>query len=121
MGGKNMLEHFEQIVDMLHDANFGKAFVALYDREKYVTIKHGLAISLPIKEGDAIVSGSAAYQTIHTRKKVKEIIGAEVIGIEYYAVSFPIIINGEVIGGIVTAVPTESLSLSDNYKIHKIY
>lgn len=108
-----MLEHFEQLVDMMYDSNLGKATVALFDHEKYISVKQGSTISLPIKNGDAIVSGSAANETILKVEKVTRKIGAEVMGIEYYAISYPIIINGEVIGGIATTVSSELFGLSE--------
>ncbi|MHB8125528.1 MAG: methyl-accepting chemotaxis protein [Desulfitobacteriaceae bacterium] len=108
-----MLEHFEQIVDMMHEVNLGKAFVALFDNEKYIIVKQGSTISLPLKNGDVFVQGSATYDTIHKGEKVTRTIGAEVMGIEYYAVSYPICINGEIIGGIVVGETTEILSLGE--------
>lgn len=108
-----MIENFEQMIDMLYDANLGKAFVALYDVNKFICVKQGSAMKLPIKNGDKLKQGTGSYKSMQTGKKVTQTIGAEVMGVEYYAVSYPLIINGELIGGIVCAVTTEMLGLSE--------
>jgi len=59
-----MIENFEQMVDMIHDANLGKAVVALFDKEKYIAIKQGSAMTFPLKKGSAFPAGSVAYETI---------------------------------------------------------
>lgn len=108
-----MIENFEQIVDMIYDVSLGKAFVALYDREKFIIVKQGSTMRLPVKMGDNLKRGTGSYQSIETGEKVTQTIGAEIMGIEYYAVSYPLIVNGEVIGGIVCAETTEMLGLSE--------
>lgn len=108
-----MLKHFEQIVNMIHDSNLGKAFVALFDNEKYILVKQGSTISLPLKNGDTFVQGSATYETVQKKEKVTRTVGAEVFGVEYYCVCYPIIVDNEIIGGIVVAETTEILGISE--------
>ncbi|HVJ50811.1 methyl-accepting chemotaxis protein [Desulfitobacterium sp.] len=106
-----MIEYFEQIVDMLDEAYFGKAAVGLYDQEKFILTKQGSKIQIPHKPGDALVEGSATYRTVKEGKKVTQ--HAELLGVKFYTVSYPIIINGEVIGGLVISVPEELMGLEE--------
>lgn len=109
-----MLKYFEQLVDMLHDVNLGKSTVGLFDREKFITIKQGTTIHMPSKAGDVLVQGAPSWETIHKGEKVARIV--QVHENEYYCVSYPIFVNGEVIGGLVVCSSTELLGLSD--KLH---
>lgn len=102
-----MLEDYLQIVDFVYDVGIGKFTVCLYDREKYVAVKQG-KITFPVKPGDLLNSGTAAYKCMEQRTKFVAKVGAEVFGFPYYSAAYPIIENDEVIGGFVV---TQSLDL----------
>lgn len=108
-----MIEHFEQLAQLIHDVTLGKAIVGVFDREKYLVLLQGKTFRMPTNKGDPLVKGAAASKVIQTGEKITATIGAEVFGTEYYNVCYPIIINGEVIGGIAVAQTTEVLGLNE--------
>lgn len=108
-----MIEQYHQMVPMMYDALLGKATVAFFNRESYIEVKYGSLISLPIKAGDIIKEGSSAYQAIQTGEKVVSEVGPEVLGVAYYAITYPIKDkDGEIIGGMGTAISAEMLYAS---------
>lgn len=113
-GRKNkMIEQYQQLLPMIHDALLGKATVALFNREHYIEVKNGSLISLPAQAGDTIKEGSSAYQVIQTGEHVATEVGPEVLGVAYYALTYPIKnSNGEIIGGMALAISAEMLHAS---------
>ena len=93
-----------------------KGSVVVYDREKYQGILRGERVSWDVNLGDLIVKGSSAETALKTGKSVVKEIGAEVLGIPYYAVAFPLIVDGQVIGGMSVGVPTELNHISEELK-----
>lgn len=102
-----MIDLFLQLVPLLNDITFGKGSIALFDREKYLKISNGTKISVPIKTGDRIVSGSSSDQVLRSGKPIVKEIKANVMGNAYYAIAYPLYVNSELIGGVVAAIPTE--------------
>jgi methyl-accepting chemotaxis protein len=107
-----MLKQYFQMVPMLHDVLFGKGAVALYDCEKFIEMKQGSRITMPIKVGDIIPESSGAYDSIHQGKRITQEFGAEVYGVAYYTIAYPIVTNGEIIGGIAIAISSEMVYAS---------
>lgn len=108
-----MIKQYQQLLPMIHDALLSKATVALFNRERYIEVKNGSLISLPVQSGDAIKGGSSAYQVIQTGEKVVTEVGSEVLGVAYYAITYPIKdSNGEIIGGMAIAISAEMLHAS---------
>ncbi len=58
--------------------------------------------------------GGSAHQVIQSGKPVVKEIGAQVLGVPYLAVAYPIIIDGEVVGGLTAAIPPEMDHISEN-------
>jgi len=111
-----MINLFLQLVPLLYDITFGKGSIALFDREKYLIINNGTKISVPLKTGDRIAPGSSSDQVLQTGKPMVKEIKADVMGIAYFAIAYPICVNDELIGGIVAAVPTEMVHISKDLK-----
>lgn len=102
-----MLEFFKQLIPLLNTVTFGKGSIALYDREKFLVTTSGTKIQSPLKPGDKLVPESSSYKAIHSGKSDVAEVGAQIIGIPFIAVAYPIIINKEVIGGLTVIMPTE--------------
>ena len=111
-----MLEQLLQMMPLVFEVIFKKGSVVVFDREKYQGVLRGDRISWNVKLGDSIVKGSSAEIALRTGKSVVKEIGAEVLGIPYYAVAFPLIVDGEVIGGMAVGVPTELSHISEELK-----
>lgn len=111
-----MIDLFLQLVPLLNDITFGKGSIALFDLEKYLAINNGTKISVPLKIGDPIAPGSSSDQVLRTGKPMVKEIKADVLGITYFAIAYPLFINGELIGGMVAAVPTEMIHISKDLK-----
>jgi len=111
-----MIELLLQIMPLVYEVIFKKGSVVVYDREKYQGILRGERVSWNVNPGDLIVKGSSAETALRTGKSVVKEIGAEVLGIPYYAVAFPLIVDGQVIGGMSVGVPTELNHISEELK-----
>lgn len=109
----SMVDKYGQLVDMIHDVSLGKAVVALFNRENYLKILQSKTFSLPVKKGDPIKKGTGSFIALQKGEKVAQTIGAEMFGIEYYNVCYPISVNGEIVGGISVAQTTEILGLNE--------
>ncbi|MDQ7097125.1 methyl-accepting chemotaxis protein [Desulfosporosinus sp. PR] len=108
-----MIEMFVQIVPMIHEAIFGKGTIVVFDKEKYLEVQQGTRIKLPVEKGGKLAPGSSSQNVILTGKKFIQQIGAEVLGIPYFAAAYPITVDGEVIGGMAVGVPTELMHISE--------
>jgi Methyl-accepting chemotaxis protein len=95
-----MIHDYEQMVDIIFETDFGKTSVFMFDLEKYVYIRMGSIINLPLKVGDKLPPTSTSYQCLQTGDKVQSFVGAEVLGVAYTGVAYPIRENGVIIGGI---------------------
>ncbi|MDR3584041.1 MAG: methyl-accepting chemotaxis protein [Desulfosporosinus sp.] len=102
-----MIEDYEQMVDVLFDTDSGKTSIFLFDLEKYIYIKMGSIINLPLKVGDQLLGTSTSLECLQTGNRVQRQIGAEVLGTAYTGVAHPIRENGVIIGGIATTGSTE--------------
>ena len=102
-----MLENYIQMADVIFKTNLGKTSVFLYDLEKYIYIKMGSIINLPIIVGDSLATYTTSYECIATGKDVHKNVGAEVLGVAYIGSAYPIIEDGVIIGGITTTGATE--------------
>jgi len=111
-----VIDLFLQLVPLLNEITFGKGSIALFDREKYLIINNGTKISVPLKKGDPIAPGSSSDQVLRSGKPMVKEIKADVMGIDYYAIAYPLYVNGELIGGLVAAVPTEMINISKALK-----
>lgn len=107
-----MLEYFEQMVPLLDQATFGKGSIGLYDREKYLIVTQGTKLKIPLKPGDPLAPGTSSYNVIQTGKPYVAEVNTQALGIPYFAAAYPIVVNGEIIGGMVAAVPTEMKDIS---------
>lgn len=102
-----MIEDYVQIVDVIFEIDFGKTSIFLFDLEKYIYTKMGSVINLPLKAGDLLPATSTSLECLQTGNKVQRQIGAEVLGVAYSGVAYPIRENGVIIGGIATTGSTE--------------
>ena len=102
-----MIENYLQMVDVIFDTDNGKTSIFLFDLEKYIYIKMGSVISLPLKVDDVLPTSSTSYECLQTGNKVQRQVGAEALGIAYTGVAYPIRENGVIIGGIATTGSTE--------------
>ncbi|GAB6174321.1 methyl-accepting chemotaxis protein [Paradesulfitobacterium aromaticivorans] len=108
-----MLEYFKQLVPLLDQATFGKGSIGLYDREQYLVVTQGSKLQIPLKAGDPIAPGTSSYNVIRSGKPYVAEVSAEALGIPYFAAAYPIVVDGEIIGGLVAAVPTEMKHISE--------
>jgi Methyl-accepting chemotaxis protein len=95
-----MIEDYVQMVDVIFDTDFGKTSVFLFDLEKYIYVRMGSVIKLPLKTGDLIPPTTTSFECLQTGNKVQRFVGAESLGISYTGVAHPIRENGVIIGGI---------------------
>ena len=102
-----MIENYAQLVDVIYETDFGRTSIFLFDLEKFIHIRMGSIIDLPIKTGDIISTASTAYECLQTGKRVQRNVGKEALGIAYTGVAHPIIEDGVIIGGISTTGSTE--------------
>lgn len=108
-----MLEHFSQLLPLFHMIGLGKGTVLLFDKERYLEVIPGSKVNLPIRPGDTLPRDSASAKIIRTQTKNIEEKGAEIFGVPYMAIGYPIIIDGDIIGGILAAMPTTVLQISE--------
>jgi len=106
-GGIDLIEDYVQMVDVIFDTDFGKTSIFLFDLEKYIYIRMGSVINLPLKVGDLLPATSTSLECLQTGNKVQRQVGAEALGIAYTGVAYPIKENGVIIGGIATTGSTE--------------
>lgn len=116
-----MLEDFRQLIPLFHLMGLGKGTVVLFDKERYIIVMRGSKVDLRINPGDTIPPNSAAAKIISSKTKNIEEKGPEVFGVPYMAIGYPIIVDGEVIGGIAAAMPTTVLQLSEELPIKITY
>ena len=95
-----MIEDYVQMVDVIYKTDFGKTSVFLFDLEKFICIKMGSVIKLPLKEGDPIPESSTSFECLQTGNIIERTVGAEALGVSYTGVAYPIRENGVIIGGI---------------------
>ncbi|MDP4160503.1 MAG: chemotaxis protein, partial [Bacillota bacterium] len=95
-----MIEDYKQMVDVIYETDFGKTSVFLFDLEKYIYIRMGSVIKLPFKAGDILPPTTTSYRCLRTGEKVQSFVGAEVLGVAYTGVAYPIRENGVIIGGL---------------------
>lgn len=111
-----MIKLLLQMMPLVYEVIFKKGSVVVFDLETYQGVLRGERIVWQVNLGDPIIEGSSAAQAIKTGKLIVKEIGAEVMGFPYYAVAFPLIVNGEVIGGMAVGVPTELSHISEELK-----
>ena len=102
-----MIQNYMQMVDMIFDTDSGKTSVWLFDLEKFIYIRMGSVINLPLKIDQPLPTTTTSYECLQTGQKVIRTVGAEVLGIAYTGVAYPIKENGVIIGGIATTGSTE--------------
>ena len=102
-----MIEDYKQMVDVMFDTDFGKTSIFLFDLEKYIYVRMGSVINLPLKVDQPLPTTTTSYECLQTGEKVQRSVGAELLGIAYTGVSHPIKENGVIIGGIATTGSTE--------------
>ncbi|WP_407312872.1 hypothetical protein [Desulfosporosinus sp. SB140] len=95
-----MIEDYKQMVDVVFETDFGKTSVFLFDLEKYIYIRMGSVIMLPLKAGDLLPPTSTSFECLKTGEKVERQVGAESLGVAYTGVAYPIRESGVIIGGI---------------------
>lgn len=109
-----MIENFEQIIPLLTSLTFGKATIALFDRENFLACKTGTRFKEVIKPGDKLIPGSTSEQVIQSGKAVVVEMDSTLMGFPYFAAAYPIIVNKEVIGGLTAIIPTELRHISED-------
>jgi len=102
-----MIEDYAQMVDVIYDTDFGKTSIFLFDLEKFIHVRMGSVIVLPLKAGDPIPPTTTSYQCLQTGEKVQKQVGPESLGVAYTGVAYPIRENGVIIGGIATTGSNE--------------
>ncbi|MHB8074961.1 methyl-accepting chemotaxis protein [Desulfosporosinus fructosivorans] len=102
-----MIEDYIQLVDVIYDTDFEKTSVFLFDLEKYIYVRMGSVIKLPLDVGTILPATSTSLECLQTGNKVQRMVGAEILGISYTGVAYPIRENGVIIGGIAVTGSTE--------------
>lgn len=95
-----MIEDYKQMVDVVFKTDFGKTSVFLFDLEKFIYVRMGSVIVLPLKVGDPLPPTSTSLECLKTGENVERQVGAEALGVAYTGVAYPIRENGVIIGGI---------------------
>ncbi|MDP4127930.1 MAG: methyl-accepting chemotaxis protein [Bacillota bacterium] len=102
-----MIEDYVQMVDVIFETDFGKTSVFLFDLEKFIHIRMGSVIKLPLKVGDLIPPTSSSTECLKTGEEIRMQVGKEALGVAYTGVAYPIRENGVIIGGISTTGSNE--------------
>ena len=102
-----MIHDYMQMVDIIFDTDSGKTSVWLFDLEKFIYIRMGSVINLPLKVDQPLPTTTTSYECLQTGEKVQRMVGAEALGVAYTGVAYPIRENGVIIGGIATTGSTE--------------
>jgi len=102
-----LIADYAQMVDVIFDTDYGKTSIFLFDLEKFIYIRMGSVINLPLKVGQLLPTTSTSLECLQTGNKVQRLVGAEALGVAYTGVAYPIIENGVIIGGIATTGSTE--------------
>jgi len=102
-----MIQDYIQMADVIFDTDSGKTSVFIFDLEKYIYVRNGSIISLPLKVDQPLPTATTAYECLQTGEKVQHMVGAEILGVAYTGVAYPIRENGVIIGGVITTGSTE--------------
>jgi len=102
-----MIQDYTQMVDVMFETSHGKASIFLFDLEKYIYVRMGSVITLPLKVDQPLPTTTTSYECLQTGEKVQRLVGPELLGIAYTGVSYPIRENGVIIGGVATTGSTE--------------
>ena len=73
-----MIQDYIQMVDMIFDTDSGKTSVWLFDLEKFIYIRMGSVIKLPLKVDQPLPTTTTSYECLQTGQKVIRTVGAEV-------------------------------------------
>ncbi len=114
--GKEVLEAFITIAPYLKDLYPYDVFVFACDTKKYLAYIPGDTFDIKIKAGDTVQTGSSSYAAMQERKKEVMIIGKEVYGVPYKAITEPVFDeNDNVIGAVGIG-----LSLENQNKLQEV-
>ncbi len=102
----NNLTNFITITETIKALIGPEVSVGISDREKYIYYIPGETLDLKIKNGDPIKSGSIAYKTLQSQKRVVAKIDSTNYGIGYIGMGAPLYDDGKLVGTIGLYEPT---------------
>lgn len=97
-----------------------RSSIAIADLTHFIYYQPSLDIDLDIKPGDPVHSDTVTFKAIQKKRRVKEIKDNNRYGVDYYAISHPILKDKQVIGAMTAIFPQEPEFLSIPYLTVKI-
>ncbi|MEI3613348.1 LytTR family DNA-binding domain-containing protein [Pseudogracilibacillus sp. SO30301A] len=97
-----------------------RSSIAIADLTHFIYYQPSLDIDLNIKPGDPVHSDTVTFKAIQEKRRVKEIKDNNRFGVDYYAISHPILQDKKVIGAMTAIFPQEPEFLSIPYLTVKI-
>lgn len=96
-----ILEHYVKTMASLGDIVREDLGVAIADKKAFIAYYPAKSFDLNTKPGDLLKRGEALYRTIHEGKSVNEVVPAELYGVPFMAMTYPVRnAVGEIVGGI---------------------
>lgn len=79
--------------------------IAIADKSKFIYYQPSRAIDLKIKPGDDIHEGTLTRKALSRKQKIEQLLDHSVFGVPYYAMSTPILSQGDAEGCITAIFP----------------
>lgn len=93
------------IVKAISDVFPQEASIAIADKSRFIYYQPSRAIDLKIKPGDEISEGTLTRQALSRKQKIEQYLDNSVFGVSYYAMSTPILNEGDAEGCITAIFP----------------
>lgn len=93
------------IVQAISQAFPQEASIAISDESKFIYYQPSRMIDLKIRPGDEVVEGTLTRKALLDKQKLAQYLEDSVFGVPYYAMSMPIITQGQAEGCITTIFP----------------
>lgn len=93
------------IVKAISDVFPKEASIAIADTSKFIYYQPSRAIDLKIKPGDEVKEGTLTRKALMRKKKIEQYLENSVFGVPYYAMSTPILKEGDAEGCITAIFP----------------
>ncbi len=97
----------QEIMNVIHEFFPEQASIVISNTKEYVYYQPSKKIDLKIMPGDLIKEGTVTHKALLQGQKVSEFMSSEIFGVSYYAMSIPLIEEGETTGAVTAILPQQ--------------
>lgn len=94
-------------MNVIHEFFPEQASIVISNTKEYVYYQPSKKIDLKIMPGDLIKEGTVTHKALLQGQKVSEFMSSEIFGVSYYAMSIPLIEEGETTGAVTAILPQQ--------------